>query len=98
VPGYQTGWNTRYTTDLTPPVWFYLRGEEYSEQMAYFIESVTKRRLDGINDFGSAAVTDAGLAMIAADASRGAATLTSRIDDGLGQPTRRRRRVGLRRR
>ncbi len=31
--GYQTGWNVRYTTELTEPVWFYLRGEEYSAQL-----------------------------------------------------------------
>ncbi len=31
--GYEQGWNVRYTTDLTEPVWFYLRGEEYSAQI-----------------------------------------------------------------
>ena len=28
--GYEQGWNVRYTTELTRPVWYYLRGEEYS--------------------------------------------------------------------
>ncbi|MBK8018952.1 MAG: Gfo/Idh/MocA family oxidoreductase [Betaproteobacteria bacterium] len=37
-PGYHTGWNMRYTTDLTDPVWFYVRGEEYSAQLDYFVK------------------------------------------------------------
>ena len=31
--GYEQGWNVSYTTELTEPVWFYLRGEEYSAQI-----------------------------------------------------------------
>ena len=31
--GYGAGWNVRYTTELTEPVGFYLRGEEYSAQL-----------------------------------------------------------------
>jgi predicted dehydrogenase len=34
------GWNVRYTTDLTPPVWFYVRGEEYSSQIDQFVQSI----------------------------------------------------------
>ena len=34
------GWNTRYTTDLTPPVWFYVRGEEYSSQIDHFVQCI----------------------------------------------------------
>ncbi len=56
--GYNRGWNMRYTTDLTPPVWFYLRGEEYSAQMDYFFASITAQRLDGLNHFAQALKTD----------------------------------------
>jgi predicted dehydrogenase len=91
IPGYEPGWNTRYTTELTPPVWFYLRGEEYSEQIAYFIDSVKRRRVGGINDFRSAAVTDVGLAMIAADASKMPATLSSGTAEEIVHAGRRRR-------
>ena len=38
--GYRTGWNTRYTTSLTNPVQFYLRGEEYSAQLEHFALAV----------------------------------------------------------
>ena len=49
LPGVDKGWTVRYTTDLTEEVWFYLRGEEYSAQIDYFVQSVTQRRLDGEN-------------------------------------------------
>jgi scyllo-inositol 2-dehydrogenase (NADP+) len=37
---FKAGWNTRYTTDLTRPVWFYVRGEEYSAQIDHFVECI----------------------------------------------------------
>jgi scyllo-inositol 2-dehydrogenase (NADP+) len=37
---YAPGWNERYTTELTPPVWFYMRGEEYSAQIDHFVQCV----------------------------------------------------------
>lgn len=68
--GYQTGWNVRYTTDLTPAPWFYLRGEEYSAQLDEFIRRVASGDTSGVNDFLSAAQTDRVIAMISEDASR----------------------------
>lgn len=38
--GYTTGWNMKYTTELTPPVWFYVRGEEYSAQIDHFVKCI----------------------------------------------------------
>ena len=73
--GYQEGWNVRYTTDLTEPVWFYLRGEEYSAQVDDFVQRVKERRADGVNQFGSAAATDRVIAMMLSDAGKGAATV-----------------------
>jgi predicted dehydrogenase len=67
--GYRQGWNVRYTTDLTPPVWYYLRGEEYSAQIDQFVTRVETRRLEGLNDFASAAVTDRTIGMIVEDAA-----------------------------
>ena len=68
--GYEEGWNVRYTTELTEPVWFYLRGEEYSAQLDYFVRSVTERRADNVNSFASAAQTDLVISMIVSDAER----------------------------
>jgi len=73
--GYESGWNVRYTTELTEPVWFYLRGEEYSAQIDSFIQRIKERRADGVNDFASAAVTDKVIAMMIADARQGASVL-----------------------
>lgn len=60
--GYVHGWNVHYTTDLTPPVWFYVRGEEYSAELDHFVRSVSAPTAgtgaDELNSFGSAAVTD----------------------------------------
>ena len=70
--GYQAGWNVRYTTDLTKPVWFYLRGEEYSAQLDYFVSCIEEKRTNGnVNSFTDAMMTDRVIAMIIADAAKG---------------------------
>jgi scyllo-inositol 2-dehydrogenase (NADP+) len=38
--GLTKGWNVRYTTELTRPVWFYMRGEEYSAQIDHFVKCI----------------------------------------------------------
>jgi scyllo-inositol 2-dehydrogenase (NADP+) len=38
--GLTKGWNVRYTTELTRPVWFYVRGEEYSAQIDHFVKCI----------------------------------------------------------
>jgi len=64
------GWNVLYTTDLTQPVWFYLRGEEYSAQIDYFIQRVKSRRISGnVNSFESALQTDMVIDMLVNDAN-----------------------------
>jgi predicted dehydrogenase len=72
--GYEAGWNVRFTTDLTEPVWFYLRGEEYSAQVDAFAKRVGAGDVDGLNSFASAAATDRAIAMMSADAERGPST------------------------
>lgn len=71
--GYRHGWNIRYTTDLTAPVWFYLRGEEYSAELDYFVESVAGELSDGrepgLNSFQSASMTDRVIEMLVDDAN-----------------------------
>ncbi len=74
--GYQQGWNVKYTTDLTAPVWFYVRGEEYSAQLDHFVQRIKASKTEGVNSFGSAAVTDKVIELMIADAAKGAATAT----------------------
>jgi len=69
--GYRDGWNVRFITDLTDQVWFYLRGEEYSAQIDYFVRRIEGRQEDeNINSFASAFATDRAISMIIEDASR----------------------------
>lgn len=89
--GYEHGWNVRYTTELTEPVWFYLRGEEYSAQVDHFIHRVRDRQVDGINGFETAAETDKVIAMIIADAEKGASTPADGALPEAAAPKRRRR-------
>ena len=61
------GWTVRFTTELTDEVWFYLRGEEYSAQIDYFVQSIKRMRIDGENSFRSALEADRVVAMIVAE-------------------------------
>lgn len=67
--GYRSGWNVKYTTELTEEVWFYVRGEEYSAQVDTFAQRIIKGDVDGENSFASAAATDRALAMLVSDAA-----------------------------
>ena len=90
-PGYEEGWNVRYTTDLTEPVWFYLRGEEYSSQIEAFVEQVRAGAPNSENDFATAAATDQTIAMMVADAEAGPSTAPVAAEAPVARGTRRRR-------
>ena len=62
--GYSKGWNVKYVTDLTDEVDFYLRGEEYSAQIDYFIKAIKGEVKNDINTFESAWLTDRALKLI----------------------------------
>jgi predicted dehydrogenase len=88
-PGFQQGWNVRYTTDLTEPVWFYVRGEEYSAQLDYFVQAVEEKRSDNVNSFESAVATDKVMAMMISDAGKGPMI---KNDDAIAAPAKRKKR------
>jgi len=56
--GLEKGWTMKYVTDLTEPVDFYLRGEEYSAQIDYFAKQVRTANLGNVNSFAAALHTD----------------------------------------
>jgi hypothetical protein len=58
---------------FTEPVWFYVRGEEYSAQLDYFVRCIEEKRADNVNSFENAVATDRVMEMMVADASRGPA-------------------------
>lgn len=72
LPELKAGWTVRYTTDLSQPVWYYLRGEEYSAQIDYFVKSIEAKRTKGENSFRSALEADRVVSMIVAQALPGA--------------------------
>jgi predicted dehydrogenase len=62
--GYSKGWNVKYITDLTEEVDFYLRGEEYSAQIDYFVRAALGKAPNTINTFESAWFTDRAISII----------------------------------
>jgi predicted dehydrogenase len=56
--GLEKGWTTKYITDLTEQVDYYLRGEEYSAQVDHFINCIKTKSLNNISSFASATDTD----------------------------------------
>lgn len=64
------GWTIKYITDLAIPVDFYLRGEEYSAQIDYFIDAVKNKKKTRINTFEQALYTDMVIEMIVNDAKK----------------------------
>jgi predicted dehydrogenase len=91
LDGFQRGWNVRYTTDLTEPVWFYLRGEEYSAQLDHFVKCIEDEKADeNLNSFASATETDKVISMMIADAQQGAS-----FSSGAAKPVVTRQKKGL---
>jgi predicted dehydrogenase len=61
---YTKGWNVQSVAALQAPVDFYLRGEEYSTQVNYFIDAIENKTPSSINNFESAAKTDMAIDLI----------------------------------
>lgn len=62
--GFEKGWTTKYITDFAIPVNFYLRGEEYSAQIEYFINNIINQKQGDYNTFEQALYTDKVMEMI----------------------------------
>ena len=62
--GLLKGWTTKYITDYAIPVDFYLRGEEYSAQIDYFVQNVHAKKYGDINTFEQGLYTDKVIEMI----------------------------------
>ena len=64
-------------------VWFYLRGEEYSAQIDYFVQSILQQRRDGTNSFRSALQADRVVSMILSEAGGVSAAVPAAAPKGL---------------
>jgi scyllo-inositol 2-dehydrogenase (NADP+) len=69
IDGFRVGWNVRYTTELTAPVWFYVRGEEYSAQIDHFVQCV-KLGSTAASSFRTASDAALVAAMVRQDAAK----------------------------
>ena len=65
--GLQTGWNTRYITDLGDNVRFYVRGNEFTRQLDYFINCIQNESTENLSSFHEAFKTDTIMQQIVAD-------------------------------
>jgi predicted dehydrogenase len=62
--GLEKGWTTKYLTEFAFPVNYYLRGEEYSAQIEYFVDNVMNKRQGTYNTFEQGLYTDRVIEMI----------------------------------
>jgi hypothetical protein len=67
--GLSKGWTIKDITGLTQNVNFYLRGEEYSAQIDYFIQNIKTKELRNISSFESASQTDEVISLLLKDNS-----------------------------
>lgn len=78
--GFHKGWNTRYITDFAKSVRFYVRGNEFTRQLDYFIDCINQGRADNIASFAEALKTDIVMEEITRDAAQSLVT-----EDGVTQ-------------
>ncbi|MCC5939715.1 MAG: Gfo/Idh/MocA family oxidoreductase [Lunatimonas sp.] len=63
------GWTVKYLTDLTDPVDFYLRGEEYSSQIDHFVKCIEDRSIQNKSTFRTASFTDEVIGLLISDST-----------------------------
>jgi predicted dehydrogenase len=67
---FEKGWTTRYITDFGKSVRFYLRGNEFTRQLDYFVDCVERGARENISSFAEALKTDIIMGEITKDAAR----------------------------
>lgn len=86
---FGAGWTVRYTTELTKPVWFYVRGEEYSAQIDHFVQCMKTGGV-ALSNFRSASDTSLVANRMRADADRTRTAValngTENLQGGAGLP------------
>jgi hypothetical protein len=68
--GFHKGWNTRYISDFGGSVRFYVRGNEFTSQLDYFVDCIQKGEVDNISSFAEAHKTDVVMEELVHDALR----------------------------
>jgi predicted dehydrogenase len=75
--GFDKGWNTRYITDFAKSVRFYLRGNEFTSQLDYFIDCIKNKTTENLSSFAEGLKTDILMEEITKDAARSLAQSSS---------------------
>jgi len=68
--GFHKTWNTRYITDFAKSVRYYVRGNEFTRQLDYFVDCIEQGRTENISSFEEALKTDVLMEAITEDAAR----------------------------
>jgi len=68
--GFDKGWNTRYITDFAKSVRFYVRGNEFTSQLDYFIDCIEGKSNGNVASFAEGLKTDVVMEEITKDAAR----------------------------
>jgi predicted dehydrogenase len=68
--GFDQGWNTRYITDFAKSVRFYVRGNEFTRQLDYFIDCIEGKVIGNVASFAEGLKTDSLMEEIPKDAAR----------------------------
>ena len=77
---FQNGWNTIYITEFAESVRFYLRGNEFTRQLDYFVDCMQNKQTENICSFSDALQTDVVMDWITRDAARSLAEDTMDIN------------------
>ena len=67
--GLRKGWNTRYITDFSENVRFYVRGNEFTRQLDYFVDCIKNGSSENLSSFAEAFKTDKIMQRIIEDAN-----------------------------
>lgn len=81
--GFEQGWNTRYITDFGKSVRFYLRGNEFTNQLDYFIDCIEQNKYDNISSFAEALKTDIIMDEIMQDSAQSMSFDRARLGDSI---------------
>lgn len=68
--GFNEGWNTRYITEFAESVRFYVRGNEFTRQLDYFVDCIGKKKFENSASFAEAHKTDSVMEDITRDVVR----------------------------
>ena len=96
VYGFHKGWNTKYITDIAQSVRFYVRGNEFTRQLDYFIDCIEQGKQENIASFEEALKTDIAMEEITKDSSNIRKSGAMALQDTAELPQKKKRLINFR--